>query len=127
MSLSQRRFQDMSSRRLQNTSSRRLQDVFNVTFFCLTRRLGRRNVVTLKTCSRRLQDQQMFAGMYSLVSVNGKENKGVNKHVVKNIKHKESVDVLFNREVVRYRMKRIQSKLHSMGIYGSLQDFFVLF
>ena len=80
----------------------------------------------LKTSSRRLQDQQMFAGMYSLLKVDGNENTGVNKHVVKNMGHKES-DVLFNREVVRHRMKRIQSKLHSMGIYGSLQDFFVLF
>ena len=45
-----RRLQDMSSRRLQDMSSRRLQDVFSVTIFRLPRRLGRRKIVTLKTC-----------------------------------------------------------------------------
>ena len=37
-------------------SSRRLEDVFSVTIFRLPRRLGRRKIVTLKTCWRRLQD-----------------------------------------------------------------------
>ena len=62
--------------------------------------------------------------MYSLVSLDGEENrktKGVNKYVATDIRHKEFVDVLFNEEVVRYIMKRIQSKLHSIG------TFFVLF
>ena len=54
--------QDMSSRHLQDMSSRRLQEVFSVTIFCLPRRLEGRKIVTLKTCWRRLQDQQMFAG-----------------------------------------------------------------
>ena len=61
--------------------------------------------------------------MYSLVSLDGEENrktKGVNKYVATDIRHKEFVDVLFNEEV-RYIMKRIQSKLHSIG------TFFVLF
>ena len=56
--------------------------------------------------------------MYSLVSLDGEENrktKGVNKYVATDIRHKEFVDVLFNEEVVRYIMKRIQSKLHSIG------------
>ena len=58
--------------------------------------------------------------MYSLVSLDGEENrktKGVNKYVATDIRHKELVDVLFNEEVVRYIMKRIQSKLHSTGTY----------
>ena len=58
--------------------------------------------------------------MYSLVSLDGEENrktKGVNKYVATDIRHKEFVDVLFNEEVVRYIMKRIQSKLHSTGTY----------
>ena len=58
--------------------------------------------------------------MYSLVSLDGEENrktKGVNKYVATDIRHKEFVDVLFNEEVVRYIMKRIQSKLHSIGTY----------
>ena len=33
----------------------------------------------------------------------------------KNIKHKELVVVLFNKKVIRYNMKRIQSKLHRIG------------
>ena len=63
--MSSGRLQDMSSRLLQDMSSRRLEDVFNVTIFRLprrlqdvlqevfktsSRRLGRRKIVTLKTC-----------------------------------------------------------------------------
>ena len=58
--------------------------------------------------------------MYSLVDVDGEENKkakGVNKNVVKNTRHKEFVDFLFNKELIRHRMKRIQSKLHRIGTY----------
>ena len=33
----------------------------------------------------------------------------------KNIKHKELIVVLFNKKVIRYNMKRIQSKLHRIG------------
>ena len=70
-----RRLQDMSSKNHQDMSSRRLQDVFSVTIFRLprrlldvfmtfcemssrrfqdvfARRLGRRKIVTLKTCWR---------------------------------------------------------------------------
>ena len=66
--MSSRLLQDRSSGRLQDMSSRRLQtclqDVFSVTIFrlprrlceTLSRRLGRRKIVTLRTCWRRLQD-----------------------------------------------------------------------
>ena len=47
--MSSRRFQDMSLKHLEDKSSRRLQDMSS-------RRLGRRKIVTLKTCGRRLQD-----------------------------------------------------------------------
>ena len=33
-------------------------------------------------------------------------------------KYGEYVDVLFNRKVVRHKMKRIQSKLHRIGSYN---------
>ena len=59
--------------------------------------------------------------MYSLVSVDGKENKkskGVNKIFVKNTRHKEFVDVLFNEKIRRYNIKRIQSKLHRTETYN---------
>ena len=58
--------------------------------------------------------------MYSLIYVDNEENKkakGVNKNVVKNIRHKEYVDVLFNIKMIRDKMKRIQSKLHKIGTY----------
>ena len=56
--------------------------------------------------------------MYSLIYVDNEEKaKGVNKNVVKNIRHKEYVDVLFNIKMIRDKMKRIQSKLHKIGTY----------
>ena len=54
--------------------------------------------------------------IYSLISVDDGEvtkAKGVNKK----IRHKELVDVLFNKKVIRHNMKRIQSKLHKIGTY----------
>ena len=69
--ISSRRLQEMSSRCLQDMSWRRLEDVFGVTNFCLPRRfqdvlrdvfktsgrrIGRRKIIRLKTCWRRLQD-----------------------------------------------------------------------
>ena len=35
----------------------------------------------------------------------------------KEIRYKEFVDVLFNKKVIRYNMKRIQSKLHKIGTF----------
>ena len=58
--------------------------------------------------------------MYSLIYEDNEENKkakGVNKNVVKNIRHKEYIDVLFNKKIIRDKMKRIQSKLHKIGTY----------
>ena len=49
--------------------------------------------------------------MYSLTDLDGKENKklqGVNKNVVKNIIHKEFVGVLFNKNMMKHKMRRIQ-------------------
>ena len=54
--------------------------------------------------------------MYSLISVDDEEvtkAKGLNKK----IRHKEYVDALFNKKVIRHNMKRIQSKLHRIGTY----------
>ena len=58
--------------------------------------------------------------MYSLIDVDGEENKKVkevNKSVVKNIRDEEYPDVLFNKKLIRHKMKRIQSKLHRIGTY----------
>ena len=50
---------------------------------------------------------------YSVDDEEVAKGKGVNKK----IKHKELVDVLFNKKVIRHNMKRIQSKLHKIGTY----------
>ena len=58
--------------------------------------------------------------MYSLVTIDYEEiekAKEVNKTVVKNIKHREYIDVLFNKKMIRHKMRRIQSKLHKNGIF----------
>ena len=58
--------------------------------------------------------------MYSLVAIDNEENKkakGVNKNVVKNIRHREYIDVLFNKKMIKHKIKRIQSKLHKIGTY----------
>ena len=60
--------------------------------------------------------------MYSLIILNNEEikkAKGVNKNVVKNIRRKEYVDVLFNKNLIRHKMKRIQSKLQRIGTYDN--------
>ena len=57
---------------------------------------------------------------YSLVTIDNEEMKkaeGVDKIVVKNQRHKEFVDVLFNKKMMKNKMKRIQSKLHRGGNY----------
>ena len=54
--------------------------------------------------------------LYSLISIDDKEvneAKGVNEK----LRHKEYLDVLFNKNLVRHNMKRIQSKLHYIGTY----------
>ena len=54
--------------------------------------------------------------MHSLITVDDEEvtkAKGVNKK----IEHKEFVNVLFNKKVIRHKMKRIQSKFHKIGTY----------
>ena len=33
------------------------------------------------------------------------------------IRHKEFVDVLLNKKMIKHKMKRIQSKLHKIGTY----------
>ena len=61
---------------------------------------------------------ELKSKMYSLLDVDGKENKkgkGVNSVVVNNIKHESYLDVLINKKIMIHMMKRIQSKLHKIG------------
>ena len=56
--------------------------------------------------------------MHSLVIASNEETnkaKGINKNAVRNIRHKEYIDVLFNKNVIRHKMKRIHSKLDKIG------------
>ena len=58
--------------------------------------------------------------MYSLVIINNEEiknTKGVYNNVVKNLRHKEYVDALFKRNLIRHKMIWIQSKLQKIGTY----------
>ena len=54
--------------------------------------------------------------MYSLISVDNEEVTKA-KRVNKKLKHKEFVNVLLNKKVIKHNMKRIQSKLHRIGTY----------
>ena len=60
----------MSSRIFQDVFKTSSQDVLKTP----SKRLGRRNIFTLKSYWRRLQDQQMFAGVFLEVSQNSQEN-----------------------------------------------------
>ena len=53
--------------------------------------------------------------MYSFISGDDQEITEAIKSVNKKIRHKEFIDVLFNKKVIRHNMKRIQSKLHRIG------------
>ena len=55
--------------------------------------------------------------MHSLITVDNQEVSKA-KRVNKKLRHKEFVDVLLNKKVIRHSMKRIQSKLHGLGTYG---------
>ena len=52
--------------------------------------------------------------MYSLINVVDEEVTKAKRVNVKT-RHKEFSDVLFNKKVIRHKMKRIQSKLHRTG------------
>ena len=54
--------------------------------------------------------------MYSLIDV---DDEGVTKakEVNKKIRHKEFVDVLFNKKVIRHNMKKIPSEFRRIGTY----------
>ena len=39
------------------------------------------------------------------------------KDIVKNIRHKDYIHVLFNKKIIRDKMRIIQSKLHKIGTY----------
>ena len=54
-----------------------------------------------------------------------KKAKGVNENVVKSIIHKEHVDVLCSKGLIRHKMKKIHSELHKIGTY-SVSKFYLL-
>ena len=55
--------------------------------------------------------------MYSLIDVDDEEvqkAKGINKNIVKNIRHKEYIDVLFNKKILRKEFKENCTELEVM-------------
>ena len=58
---------------------------------------------------------ELKSKMYSLISGDWEVNKA--KEVNLKLKHKEYVDLLFNKKVLRHKMKRILSERHSIGTY----------
>ena len=46
-----------------------------------------------------------------------KKAKGVNKNLIKNMRHKGYLDALFNKKMMRDNLKRIQIKLHRTETY----------
>ena len=63
---------------------------------------------------------ELNSKMYSLIDKDSEEvnkAKGVNKNVIKNIRHKKYTDVLFKKKMVKHKMKRIENKLHKIGTY----------
>ena len=58
--------------------------------------------------------------IYSLIAVDGediKKGKGVNKNIVKSIRHKKYVDALFKKNNETYHEKNSLHKLHKIGTY----------
>ena len=53
--------------------------------------------------------------MYSLISGDWEMNEA--KRVNLMLKHREYIDVLFNKKVLRHKMKRILSEKHNIGSY----------
>ena len=50
-----------------------------------------------------------------------KKPKDVNKNVVDSIRHKEYIDMLFSKGLMRHSMKKIQIKLHRLGTYDTFR------
>ena len=53
--------------------------------------------------------------MYSLISGDCEVNKAKGVNLM--LKHKEYIDVLFNKKVLRHKVKRILSERHNVGTY----------
>ena len=64
--------------------------------------------------------------MYSLISIDNNEVTKA-KEVNKKIRHQEFIDFLFNRNVIRHNMERIQSKYNRIGTYNVCKISFFCF
>ena len=60
---------------------------------------------------------ELKSKMYSLISNDWEVNKAKGVNLM--LKHKEYVDVLFNKKVLRHKMKRISSEKYNIGSYLS--------
>ena len=60
---------------------------------------------------------ELKSKMYSLISNDWEVNKAKGVNLM--LKHKEYVDVLYNKKVLRHKMKRISSEKYNIGSYLS--------
>ena len=59
--------------------------------------------------------------MYCIISEN-REEVNTTKGVTTSIEFKEYKNVLFNKKLIRHKMKRIQSKLNKIGTYVHINN-----
>ena len=63
--------------------------------------------------------------MYSIKNIDGKES-NMAKEVNIATQFNELKDTLFNKRIMRHKMKRIQSKKHKLGTYENQQNIIIM-
>ena len=66
------------------------------------------------------------SNMYSMKNIDGKESNTA-KRVNIATEFNEFKDSLFNKKIIRHKMRRIQSKKHKMGTYEIKQNIIIMF
>ena len=69
---------------------------------------------------------RLKSNMYSMKNIDGKESNTA-KRVNITTEFNEFKDSLFNKKIIRHKMRRIQSKKHKMGTYEIKQNIIIMF
>ena len=69
---------------------------------------------------------RLKSNMYSMKNIDGKESNTA-KRVNIATEFNEFKDSLFNKKIIRHKMRRIQSKKHKMGTYEIKQNIIIMF
>ena len=64
--------------------------------------------------------------MYSMKKIDGNESNTANQVNIAT-EFDKSKDILFNKKIIRHKMKRIRSKKHKLGTYEIDKSIFVIF